>query len=54
MVLIVGNENFGIDKDLLEWSDQKVHINMFGINSSMNVAQATGIALFEITKSVSP
>jgi tRNA G18 (ribose-2'-O)-methylase SpoU len=26
------------------------HINMFGKNSSMNVTQATNIALYEITK----
>jgi tRNA G18 (ribose-2'-O)-methylase SpoU len=27
---------------------------MFGKNSSMNVAQATGIALFQITKTLTP
>lgn len=52
IVLIIGNERNGIDDTLLEITDKKVHIEMFGTNSSMNVAQATGIALYEITKSL--
>ncbi len=52
IVLIIGNERNGIDDSLLEIADKKVHIEMFGNNSSMNVAQATGIALYEITKSL--
>lgn len=52
IVLIIGNERNGIEDSLLEISDKKVHIEMFGNNSSMNVAQATGIALYEITKSL--
>ncbi|MCK5400716.1 MAG: TrmH family RNA methyltransferase [Flavobacteriaceae bacterium] len=50
IALIVGDENFGVSKDLLNLSDDIIHINMFGQNSSMNVAQATNIALYEITK----
>ncbi|EHQ01252.1 TrmH family RNA methyltransferase [Gillisia limnaea] len=52
IVLIIGNERNGIDDSLLEIADKKVHIEMFGKNSSMNVAQATGIALYEITKTL--
>lgn len=54
VALILGNENTGIQEEILKISDLKLHINMFGKNSSMNVAQATGIALFEITKSLQP
>lgn len=50
LALIVGDENFGIHDDILEISDAIVHINMFGQNSSMNVVQATNIALYELTK----
>ena len=50
IVLIVGDENFGVSEDLLSISDKTIHINMFGQNSSMNVVQATNIALYEITK----
>lgn len=50
IALIVGDENFGISEDILKISNAIIHINMFGKNSSMNVVQATNIALYEITK----
>lgn len=52
IILILGNEILGIHKELLEISDKHLHINMFGQNSSMNVAQAAGIALYEISKTI--
>ena len=51
IALILGNENVGISEEVLEVSHRLIHINMYGKNSSMNVSQAAGIALFEITKS---
>lgn len=54
IALIIGNERHGIEESLLNLADQIVHINMFGQNSSMNVTQATGITLYEITKSFLP
>jgi len=50
LVLIIGDENFGVSETILEQSDEVIHIDMFGQNSSMNVVQATNIALYEITK----
>ena len=50
IVLVLGNENVGISEEILKISNRIIHINMFGKNSSMNVSQAAGIALFEITK----
>lgn len=50
IALLVGDENFGISEVLLELSDDIIHIDMFGQNSSMNVVQATTIALYELTK----
>lgn len=50
IVLLVGDENFGVSNSLLELSNTIIHIEMFGKNSSMNVVQATNIALYEITK----
>ncbi|WP_417860517.1 TrmH family RNA methyltransferase [Winogradskyella sediminis] len=50
IVLILGDENFGVSDTILRQSDAVVHINMFGNNSSMNVVQATSIALYELTK----
>ena len=48
-VLIVGSERHGVRKELLDLSDEVYHIEMYGQNSSMNVVQATSIALYEIT-----
>lgn len=50
IVLIIGDENFGISESILQQSETVLHINMFGNNSSMNVVQAANIALYEITK----
>lgn len=50
IVLVIGDENFGISEALLNQCQATTHIEMFGQNSSMNVVQATNIALYEITK----
>jgi tRNA G18 (ribose-2'-O)-methylase SpoU len=50
IALVIGDENFGISESILNISDSVVHIEMYGQNSSMNVVQATNIALYEITK----
>ena len=50
IVFVVGDENFGVTEDVLKQADETLHIEMFGENSSMNVAQATNIALYELTK----
>lgn len=50
VVLILGNENYGISEEILLISDVITHIEMYGNNSSMNVASAAAIALYEITK----
>ncbi|KJD36354.1 RNA methyltransferase [Tamlana sedimentorum] len=50
ILLIIGDENFGVSESILRNSNQIIHIDMFGQNSSMNVVQAANIALYEITK----
>ncbi|MEN3322285.1 TrmH family RNA methyltransferase [Mariniflexile soesokkakense] len=52
IALIIGDENFGVSEAILNISDVVIHIDMFGLNSSMNVVQATNIALYEITKQI--
>ena len=51
LALIVGNEANGISEAILKESDSVLHIELFGTNSSINVAQATAIALYQLTKS---
>lgn len=49
IALVIGNENYGISDAILKFCNHIIHINMYGKNSSMNVAQATSITLYEIT-----
>ncbi|MCB0445075.1 MAG: TrmH family RNA methyltransferase [Gelidibacter sp.] len=53
IALIIGDENFGISEAVLQQADTVLHIDMYGQNSSMNVVQATTVALYEITKQLS-
>ena len=48
--LVVGAENTGVCQALLDASDATVHIPMRGHNSSMNVANACAIAVYEIAR----
>jgi len=48
VLLILGNEQAGVSNQLLEWIEQSVHLPMEGINSSMNVAMAAGIAVYQL------
>ena len=50
IALIIGSERHGIHDELLELCTHTTHIPMYGANSSMNVAQAGGIALYELTR----
>ncbi len=45
-ILIIGKESHGVSEALLALSDKAVHIPMYGINTSMNVAVASAITTF--------
>ncbi len=47
-VLVIGNERTGISEEILALMDSTFHIEMYGHNSSMNVVQATAIALYQL------
>lgn len=47
MTWVIGGERTGIPAEILHQCIAAVHIPMFGVNSSMNLATATGIALYE-------
>ena len=53
IAFVIGDENHGVSDSVLEKCDAVVHIEMYGQNSSMNVVQATSIALYEFTKKLS-
>jgi TrmH family RNA methyltransferase len=48
--LLLGSEAEGLNKDLLKFSDEIVHIPIYGRAESLNVAVAGGILLYEITQ----
>lgn len=48
MALIVGNELTGIRSSLLSYTDAILEIPMYGTKESLNVAVATGIALYRL------
>jgi tRNA G18 (ribose-2'-O)-methylase SpoU len=50
IALIIGAESKGLFPETLELLDLSVHIPMYGRNTSMNVVQACGMALYEITR----
>ena len=52
IALVIGDESAGVSQTVLEQSHIQNHITMFGENSSMNVTQATAVALYEITKQI--
>ena len=53
IAFVIGDENHGVSDSILKLCDAIVHIEMYGQNSSMNVVQATSIALYEFTKKLS-
>ena len=53
IAFVIGDENHGVSASILEECETVVHIEMYGQNSSMNVVQATSIALYEFTRKLS-
>lgn len=48
IILIIGNESRGVSAEVLAYCQQSIHIPMYGINTSMNVAMASGIAVYSL------
>ncbi|OIO14150.1 hypothetical protein COV53_05980 [Candidatus Gottesmanbacteria bacterium CG11_big_fil_rev_8_21_14_0_20_37_11] len=48
LALVVGNETYGISKEVLKEADIIVELPMYGINKSLNVMVSCGIVLYKI------
>lgn len=48
IALVVGNETYGVSKEILDISDMIVEIPMWGVNKSLNVMVSLGIVLFRV------
>lgn len=49
-VLILGNEVFGVNEELIAISDTVIEIPQFGTKHSLNIAVTAGIVLWDITQ----
>ena len=50
IALVVGNETYGVSKEVLDMADQIVELPMWGVNKSLNVMVSLGIVLYEVMK----
>jgi tRNA G18 (ribose-2'-O)-methylase SpoU len=48
LCLIIGSEKFGISKEIIELADVSLHLPVYGVNTSINAATATAVALYDI------
>lgn len=50
IAMVVGNETYGVSKEILEIADTIVEIPMWGVNKSLNVMVSCGIVLYRIAQ----
>lgn len=50
--IIIGAENTGVVKNILNIVDDTIHIPMYGINTSMNVSVASGIVTYHFLNQI--
>ena len=48
LCLVVGNETYGVSKEVLDISDLIVEIPMFGVNKSLNVMVSLAIVVYKV------
>lgn len=51
LALVVGNESYGVSKEVSDLCDGVVEIPMYGVNISLNVIVSLGIVLFKALES---
>jgi tRNA G18 (ribose-2'-O)-methylase SpoU len=47
LAIVVGNETYGVSKEVLDMADAIVELPMWGVNKSLNVMVSCGIVLYE-------
>jgi tRNA G18 (ribose-2'-O)-methylase SpoU len=53
IAIVVGNEQYGVQHEVLNKSDLTVEIKMYGKNTSINVVNSLSIMLYEVTRQLS-
>ena len=49
---MVGNETYGVSKEVLDISDLIVEIPMWGVNKSLNVMVSCALVLYKIMEGI--
>ena len=49
-LLVLGSEAYGMSDEVLAWTDAQIHLPMYGLNTSMNVACAASIATYDLLR----
>ena len=52
VAVIIGNEQNGVQEEVLRLTDVAIAIKMYGQNTSINVVHSLSIALYEITRQI--
>ena len=52
LAIVVGNETYGVSKEVLDMADAIVELPMWGVNKSLNVMVSCGIVLYEAMKQI--
>lgn len=50
LAIVVGNETYGVSKEVLDVVDTIVELPMWGVNKSLNVMVSLGIVLYEVIR----
>ena len=50
LAIVVGNETYGVSKEVLNRADLIVELPMFGVNKSLNVMVSCGIILYQVMR----
>ena len=50
VAVVVGNETYGVSKEVLDMCDAIVELPMFGVNISLNVMVSLGIVLYKMVE----
>jgi len=49
-VIVIGNEANGVEKEILDYADEKIKIPMLGKTESLNASVATAVILYEYVR----
>lgn len=52
IAIVVGNETYGVSKEVLDMADTIVELPMWGINKSLNVMVSLGIVLYDMMRQI--